>query len=85
VPELSFGTHFFQDLIETRIFYLALFPEEKNTFFNSGLIKAWPNSFVKLAPEYSKYQNVIKVYEAKDKGIRLMADILTQKMLCLQS
>jgi len=85
VPELSFGTHFFQDLIETRIFYLALFPDEKETFFNAGLIKSWPNSFVKAAPEYSKYQNVIKVYEAKDKGIRLMADILTQKMLCVQS
>ncbi|MCK9594948.1 MAG: PEP/pyruvate-binding domain-containing protein [Candidatus Omnitrophica bacterium] len=85
VPELSFGTHFFQDLIETRIFYLALFPEEKGTFFNAGLIKAWPNSFVRSAPEYSKYQSVIKVYEAKDKGIRLMADILTQKILCTQS
>jgi len=85
VPELSFGTHFFQDLIETRIFYLALFPDEKETFFNAGLIKSWPNSFVKAAPDYSKYQNVIKVYEAKDKSIRLMADILTQKMLCVQA
>jgi hypothetical protein len=27
VPELSYGTHFFQDLLETDIFYAAIFPE----------------------------------------------------------
>ena len=27
IPELSFGTHFFQDLVETDIF-IALFPKE---------------------------------------------------------
>ena len=26
IPELSYGTHFFQDLVETDIFYIALFP-----------------------------------------------------------
>ncbi len=29
MPELSFGTHFFQDLVETNIFYIALFPDKK--------------------------------------------------------
>jgi len=29
IPELSFGTHFFQDLVETDIFYVALFPGKK--------------------------------------------------------
>jgi hypothetical protein len=33
-PELSFGTHFFQDLVETNIFYVALFPEKKNVLLN---------------------------------------------------
>jgi hypothetical protein len=26
MPELSFGTHFFRDLVETDIFYVAIFP-----------------------------------------------------------
>ncbi len=26
MPELSFGTHFFQDLVENRIFFVAIFP-----------------------------------------------------------
>ena len=32
-PELSFGTHFFQDLVETSIFYAAIFPRRKHAVF----------------------------------------------------
>jgi hypothetical protein len=32
--EPSYGTHFFQDLVETQIFPLAVNPEEANDFFN---------------------------------------------------
>jgi len=28
VPEVSYGTHFFQELVEEGIFYLALYPDE---------------------------------------------------------
>jgi hypothetical protein len=31
MPELSFGSHFFQDLVEADIFYLALFPDPLHT------------------------------------------------------
>ena len=33
MPELSFGTHFFQDLVETNIFYLAIFPDNPEVVF----------------------------------------------------
>ena len=34
VPELSYGTHFFQDLVETGIFYLTINETEPTTYFN---------------------------------------------------
>ncbi len=34
IPELSFGTHFFQDLVEADIKYLPLYPGSDDTFFN---------------------------------------------------
>jgi hypothetical protein len=36
VPELSFGTHFFQDLVEANIRYLPLYPDEKGVIFNTA-------------------------------------------------
>ncbi|MDD5679801.1 MAG: PEP/pyruvate-binding domain-containing protein, partial [Candidatus Omnitrophica bacterium] len=36
VPELSFGTHFFQDLVESNILYVALFPKDGKNIFNEG-------------------------------------------------
>jgi Phosphoenolpyruvate synthase/pyruvate phosphate dikinase len=71
MPELSFGTHFFQDLVETRIFYTALFPgQEKAVFHNSRLEEA-RNQFADILPEYAKWQSVIKVIHPADAGLGL--------------
>ena len=82
MPELSFGTHFFQDLVETKIFYVALFPEKKNILFNTGWLRQLKNLFTELMPESSKYKDVISVYDVSDKGLRIMSDIVSQKVVC---
>ena len=33
IPELSFGTHFFQDLVESNIRYLPLYPDNREIIF----------------------------------------------------
>ena len=38
VPDLSFGTHFFQDLVEARIRYLPLYPDEAEVAFNEDFL-----------------------------------------------
>jgi hypothetical protein len=81
MPELSFGTHFFQDLVETDIFYAALFPEDKKTVFNKEFLSSMPNLLKKLLPQYAKYENVIKVYDAPAKGFRIISDIVTQQLV----
>jgi len=80
-PELSFGTHFFQDLIETGIFYVALMPERKECFYNTKLISGWPNVLRTLVPEYGRYDNVIKVFDVKHTGLRIIADIVSQRIV----
>jgi hypothetical protein len=80
-PELSFGTHFFQDLVETGIFYVALDPKQKECFYNTQLISSWPNLCKTLVPEYGRYDGVIKVFDAKQKGLRLISDIISQRIV----
>jgi hypothetical protein len=82
MPELSFGTHFFQDLVETNIFYVALFPEKENSALNQKWFAGSENLFLKLMPQYTKYKNVISVYDVGDRNLKIMSDIVSQKIIC---
>jgi hypothetical protein len=82
MPELSFGSHFFQDLVETDIFYVALFPESRNCFLNKDWMLSRRNALEGLLPASSRYKNVVKVYRAPETGMRLMADVVDQKVIC---
>jgi len=61
VPDLSFGTHFFQDLVEANIRYLALYPDEEGVVFANEFFKNSPNSLADFLPEYEYLSGVIKV------------------------
>jgi len=50
-PELSFGTHFFQDLVESEIPYVAVFPEQPDARFNSHFFAQAPNVLPEILPE----------------------------------
>ncbi len=82
MPELSFGSHFFHDLVETGIFYIALFPENDNVIFNSGVFSNYRNSLNELLPDVSAFENVVKVFDISNEDLTLMADISTQKLIC---
>ncbi len=82
MPELSYGTHFFQDLVETNIFYVALFPDKKDVVFNKGLFAQSKSLFSELIPEFSKFEDVIGVYDVSSKGLKIMSDVVSQKVIC---
>ncbi|MFA6078852.1 MAG: PEP/pyruvate-binding domain-containing protein [Candidatus Omnitrophota bacterium] len=82
MPELSFGTHFFQDLVETNIFYTALFPGEKEIVFNRGWLAGSEDLFLKLMPQYAKFEGVIGVYDVGDRGLKIMSDVVSQRIIC---
>lgn len=82
VPDLSFGTHFFQDLVEMDIFYMAIYPEKENVVFNKAWLERQPNILKDLVPEDKKYADVVRVCDVKAKDLRLLSDIVNQKMIC---
>jgi hypothetical protein len=81
-PELSFGTHFFQDLVETNIFYAALFPEKKSVTLNHEWFTRSKNLFTKLMPQAAKYKNVINVYDVGNRNLKIMSDVVSQRVIC---
>jgi len=62
-PELSFGTHFFQDLVEASIRYLPLYPDEEGIIFNSRFLLGADNILADLLPEYSELSDTIRVID----------------------
>ncbi|MDP8254098.1 MAG: PEP/pyruvate-binding domain-containing protein [Candidatus Kaelpia aquatica] len=82
MPELSFGTHFFQDLVETNIFYVALFPEKDGVYLNDNLLKDKNNMLLKYMPESVQYKDVVKFYDLKGSSLKIVSDVLTQKVIC---
>jgi hypothetical protein len=63
VPDLSFGTHFFQDLVETGIRYLPLYPDDPEVRFNEAFFRHARNVLPKLLPEFEGLADVIRVIE----------------------
>jgi pyruvate, water dikinase len=61
MPDLSFGTHFFQDLVEASIRYLPLYPDDNDIIFNESFLKTSKNSFPELFPEFEYLKDTIYV------------------------
>ena len=62
-PEVSYGTHFFQDLVEAKIFPLAIFPDEPGTVFKAEFFENSPNVLDALLPADGKHAQVIRVVD----------------------
>jgi len=82
IPDLSFGTHFFQDLVEMDIFYMAIYPEREKVFFNTAWLESQPNLLADLSPKDAQYAEVVRVCDMDKQDLRLMSDVVSQQLIC---
>ncbi len=61
IPEVSYGTHFFQDLVESKIYPLSLYPDDPDVVFNQQFFNGSVNCLPELLPADSIYSDYIKV------------------------
>jgi hypothetical protein len=79
-PELSYGSHFFQDLVEADIFYVAVLNGQREVCFHPELILNQPNILDEILPEAAFLSDV--VYVVRTQGMEIYSDIVTQTLLC---
>ena len=65
VPDLSFGTHFFQDLVEAHINYLALYPDDEGNLFNEAFFRDSPSVLTQFLPEFSRLEKAVRVIDVE--------------------
>ena len=84
VPEVSYGTHFFQDLVEDKIYYLAVYPGMTNNYLNKTYFLDRPNLLNEMVPEFSHFFPIIRVIKNnKDKKcFRVAMDRQKNRAVC---
>ncbi len=80
-PELSYGSHFFQDIVESGTFYAALFDEQPGVVFNPGQITGRPNAVRELVPGVPATMAQV-VHVARYPALVLYSDIVSQQLIC---
>ena len=81
VPELSYGSHIFQDLVEAGILYSAIFESGSTIRFAPGKLTARENrlaDYSDLAPELA---DVVHVCDTAGSGVMLYYDMATEHLL----
>lgn len=76
LPDLSFGTHFFQDLVEAQIRYLPLYPDDDGVMFNENFLMKAKNIFRELIPEFQHLEDVIHVIDVPNSADGLILKVL---------
>jgi len=65
-PDASFGTHFFQDLVEAKIYPLAVFLDDEDMVFNRAFFYDAPNSLATIAPGESALEDSLRLIEVAE-------------------
>jgi hypothetical protein len=82
VPDVSLGTHFFNDLVERNVLYLALVAAREGNYVNTKLIEKTPNLLGTLLPGEIVWAEAVRVIDPGQmpggRSLRLHADALKQ-------
>jgi hypothetical protein len=85
-PDVSLGTHFFSELVETDILYFALCPQRKEDFLNEDLLESAPNKLTEILPDAARWESVVRVLDPlewnRGETLRLNANAQKQRVVC---
>ncbi|NLG10776.1 MAG: phosphoenolpyruvate synthase [Coriobacteriaceae bacterium] len=84
-PELSFGSHLFQDLVEADIYYGAILENSDTLYFDSGFPSQFTDITQVVLSEFlgdSEIQDIVKLYDASESGLTLWHDLIGNESIC---
>ena len=90
VPDVSLGTHFFNDLVELDILYFALFPGRPGNQCHREFFLQSPNRLTELLPDAARWAPLLRVIDFFGSGgvgfgLRLYANTPEQVVLCYRT
>ena len=85
IPELSYGSHIFQDLVEAGILYTAVFEKESTIAFAPDLLKQYTEKTAELTSLAEDIRDVVRVCEPADGALTLYYDMGEEHLLITRS
>lgn len=88
VPELSYGSHIFQDIVEAEMFYVAIMDSEgdKSEHFRPELLSGRSSVLSKITEASPEEEAIVKVYEFSGRErLHMVADLRKRRVQCYQS
>ncbi len=71
VPDVSLGSHFFNDLVEESMLYVALYPAHPGHLLDEPRLRGAPNLLSALLPDDARMEGVVRVvdFTSEDGGL----------------
>jgi hypothetical protein len=86
VPDVSLGSHFFNDLVEANMLYVAVLLDRPGHRLAEGALRAAPNRLAALLPDDARMAEVVRVIDfplaGDDRALWLNATCVDQRVLC---
>lgn len=82
-PELSYGSHMFQDLVEADVYYGALNDNSKTRIYQPQILGQYKNCFPEIWPEDKELSEIIKVYDVSACSCELILDMKDGRAVCI--
>jgi hypothetical protein len=85
LPELSFGSHFFQDLVEADVFYAAVFENKETTrYYAPSFFDGEQNILSSIVADTDDRaaSDIVRVYDMSGRGLRMVSDITSGETIC---
>jgi len=79
-PELSYGSHIFQDLVEANILYTAMFNNDKTLHYNPDKLAASPDIIDQFEARES-LRDIVHVYDVSSRDFRIYNDVPNEHLL----
>lgn len=80
MPELSYGSHMFQDLVEAQILYGAVYNDRRTLTYRPELFANLPDLFDKICPSCPELAGMVQVREVN--GLYFWLDAISNHAVC---
>ena len=79
-PELSYGSHIFQDLVEAEILYTAIFNDEKTIHYHPERLESSKDITAEFDPDHL-LSEIVHVYDLSGQGCEVYHDVAEEHLL----
>ncbi len=80
IPDVSLGTHFFNDLVEMNMVYFAIYPDKEGYVLNDDFFNNSDNRLFELLPNAKLWADIVRVIDTEDMKKKSSLNLIINSM-----